>query len=297
MRRFVTTVLLAIAVLAVLCAAADANVTIRVSDSREFLEALGSDRVIEMAPGIYNLSEWDPILNNQPEQAPPYPKLGRDGAPKLANGVSWSEVFDGGELVLDGIKNLTIRGPWAADYDDSLGREGIVVDPRYAFVLKFVNCSDIVIEGLIAAHSEGGFCDGGVFGFENSSRITITGTQMFGSGTYGLELRDVSDMKVAESQIYECTYGIMTVRGGENISFERCTFATNREYTLVGVSGTKNMSFSNCGFFGNSGNMFGVQDTTISVSNTAFAANETEFPIQDSPNVSFSDCEFDEAVG
>ena len=68
--------------------------TITVSNAREFLEALGSNRIIEMDyTGDYNLSEWE-----------------FSDDLKLAEGVRWSGVFDGAELVLSGIKNLTING-------------------------------------------------------------------------------------------------------------------------------------------------------------------------------------------
>jgi len=262
--------------------------TIRVSNSLEFLEALGSDRILVIKPGKYNLSEWDPILNNQPEQKPRYPNLKTKDNPKLAGGVSWSgDPFDGGELVLTGIKNLTIRGMNAEEKSE------IIVDPRYAFVLKFVKCSNIVIDRLTAGHSEGGYCQGGVFGFTDSSQITIISTHMYGSGTYGLELSNVSDMKVSLSRIYECTYGIMVVEGGRNISFERCMFRNNEEFSLINVSGTRNISFANCEFINNRGDMFSVNGTTLSVSNSTFKNNRSETSIRNSFNVSFNNCVFD----
>ena len=245
--------------------------TITVSNAREFLEALGSNRIIEMDyTGDYNLSEWE-----------------FSDDLKLAEGVRWSGVFDGAELVLSGIENLTISGE---------GPEGanshIIVNPRYAFVMKFENCSDIVIEGPMVGHSEGGSCEGGVFSFTDSSRITISYTEMYGCGTEGLTLSNVSGMKVTHSNIYNCTYYIMTVTGGKNIAFEDCMFMHNQEFTLVNVSGTKNMSFSDCYFNDNQGKMFDVQNTTISVSNSSFNRNKTDSPIHGSNNVKFTDCEF-----
>jgi ankyrin repeat protein len=242
--------------------------TIKVSNAREFLEALGSDRIIEMAPGEFNLSMWDTVLNNMPEQAPPYPNLRKEGSPKLAPGVSWSDdPFDGGELVLRGIKNLTIDGGAGQG-----GAASIIIDPRYAFVLKFIDCSEIVIQNLEAGHSEGGYCAGGVFNFVNSQRITITGAGMYGCGTVGLELSNVSDMKVTNSRIYECTDGIMTVYGGKNIAFENCEFTNNQ------------------------GGLY-VQDTTISISNSAFKDNKSYEPIQETQNVEFVNCTFGEGEG
>jgi len=238
---------------------------------------LGSDRIVEMNySGDYNLSAWDPYLVN------------RKDMPKLANGVSWSEEFEGSELVLRGIKNLTIRCRRAGD-----AKAMILIDPRCLFVMKFENCSDIVMERLSAGHSEGGSCEGGVFSFTDSSRITLTNVVMFGCGTEGLALSNVSGMKVKDSVIHSCTYHIMTASGGENIAFEDCTFMNNREYTLVNVYGTRNMSFSKCRFNENWGQMFEVEDTTVSVSNSSFKGNKTGSPIRDSKNVKFTNCKFD----
>jgi hypothetical protein len=261
------------------CRAEAAGVrTIKVSDAREFLEALGSNRIIEMEYwGDYNLTEIN------------YRSL------TYQEGVGWSQVFDGEELVLSGVENLTIRGggPEGAKAD-------IIVDPRYAFVLKFENCKNIVIEDVRAGHSEAGTCGGGVFGFENSSHITITGSEMYGCGTEGLALWNVDSVRVADSVIYECTYHIMTVEGGQNISFENCFFRENREFDLVNVSDTKNMSFTNCTFSRNNChgtygyyNMFNVTGTTISVTDCIFVDNVTGEPIRDSANVIFSNCTFE----
>jgi len=249
--------------------------TIKVSNAYDFLEALGSNRVIEMESGEYNLSEWDPYLVG-------------GSTVILAEGVSWSEKYDGGELTLKGIKNLTIRGS-----GEGRGSE-IVVEPRYSFVMKFIECSDIVMEAFEAGHSKGGYCDGGVFGFENSSRITISYLGMYGCGTVGLELSNVSDMNVVNSRIFECTYHIMTVNGGKNITFRNCSFYDNQEFTLISVNGTGNMSFTNCKFNNNRGEMFAVRKTTVTVSNSTFSGN-SDPNIRHSNNVTFTDCAFNEA--
>jgi len=252
--------------------------TIKVSNARQFLEALGSDRIIEMSyRGDYNLSAWDPYLVNKKDM------------PKLARGVSWSEASDGGELVLRGIKNLKIdgSGPKAA-------AAKIVIDPRYSFVLRFENCDGIAMEGVTAGHSKGGDCEGGVFSFTGSSRITLANVSMYGCGTEGLALARVSEMQVTHSRIYDCNDAIMTADGGNDIAFASCVFEKNHGYTLVGVSGTRNMSFSNCAFEDNQGRrMFEVEDATISVSDSTFARNKADPSIQDSVNVKFTNCKFD----
>ena len=275
MKRFIVAFSLLALILTVLCVFSESSEaavqTISVSNAREFIEALGSNRVIEMDyTGDYNLSEWE-----------------FSDDLKLPAGVRWSGVFDGAELVVNGVKNLKISGG---------GPEGakayITVNPRYAFVLNFENCSDVVLEDISAEHSEGGYCAGGVFSFTDSSRITVANVRMSGCGTEGLTLSNVSGMKVTDSSIVDCTYFIMTVTGGENIAFDDCMFMDNREFTLVNVSGTRNISFSNCYFNDNQGQMFDVNGTNVSVSNSSFNRNRTGSPIQRSSNVKFTNCEF-----
>ncbi len=225
---------------------------ITVSNAQQFLEALGSDRIIEIAPGYYNLSE---VIGDDP-------------------------------LIIDGVQNLTIRGAGASGSKMT----EIVIDPPWNNVFNFFESSDIAIENLRAGHTGDSYCSGGVFYFENSQHIKITGTYMYGSGTEGIMLNNVSDVKVADSHIYECTEAIMSIyNGSRDISFERCRFYDNQGwYSLVYVSDAQNLSFENCQFLNNSGGkMFSVSDGDVSVKSSTFSGNETEEPIENSENVSF----------
>jgi Membrane protein involved in colicin uptake len=242
-----------------------------VSNIKEFVAALGSNRIIELKPGKYNLSER---IDNAFE--------GEDDSPA---GVSWS--YGDGALMLNGIRNLTIRGAESGKLPE------LTIDERYAYVLNFINCRNIVIDGISAGHSEGGYCTGGVFNFENSSGITINGTAMYGSGTEGLTLTNVFNMKVTNSRIYECTYHIMTVNGGKDITFENCVFDNNKEFLLVNVSRTRGMSFADCKFNNNQGNaMFNVVGTTVYVYKSTFSNNKVNDAVVHTNNVGFTGCIF-----
>ena len=259
--------------------------TVSVSNAQQFLEALGSNRVIEMEPGRYNLSEFDPFLINVYHSR--------------SKGIEWLKESDGGQLVLKGIENLTIRGAGATG--DKITE--IVVEPRYSFVMLFDECSDIVIENLKAGHTEGGYCSGGVFGFGNSSRISINGADMYGSGTEGLVLENVRSMNVTNSRIYECTYDIMTVKDSRYISFDKCEFRNNKEFSLVNVSETRNLSFTDCEFRKNRGSkmfdvvrgseVFDQEHFEVLVSRSVFSGNVVDESIENSANVSFADCVFE----
>jgi uncharacterized repeat protein (TIGR02543 family) len=245
--------------------------SISVSNTREFLEALGSNRIVELKAGRYNLSEYTPHTDNDVS---------------LSEGVSWSRgdagTLDG--IDFNNIHNLTIRGARS-------GVSEIVIDSRVHLVMRFFNSSNIAIENITAGHTEStDECRYGVLYFRESSQIAITGTKLYGSGFEGLEFIDASNVKVTNSQIYECTQLIMSISRGSNISFENCLFRDNAGYALIDE--TKNVTFKNCEFRNNEG-AFHVGRTTVTVSRTTFRNNGTREQIVNSPNVKFDNCVFE----
>jgi len=257
--------------------------TITVSTAREFRQALGSDRIIELKPGRYVISSYDSD------------ELDSEGNPsKLPAGVSsWRTD----ELIITGIKNLTIRGVGRSN-DGKLPE--IVIDPRVAYVLTFVNCSDIVIDGVAAGHTDGGECAGGVFYFKESSRITVNGAEMYGSGTDGINSEKSSDVKVTNSRIYQCSECIMRISGGGNVAFEKCTFDNNRGGTWSLVNGSIDaaapLKITDCVFKDNTGDaFFGVSGKAV-VTNSKFIGNNVKRINESAGYATFSNCAFDNAI-
>jgi hypothetical protein len=242
-----------------------------VSNAREFLEALGSNRVIEMKPGYYNLSNVDGYVN-------------------LQEGVEW----DGNSINVNDIGNLTIRGTSSGNKITE-----IVIESSYEFVMYFYDCHNIVIEDITAGHAaEPGTCGAGVFQFTRSSNISMTRVKMYGSGTEGLVLQSVNGMKVYDSQIYECSNDIMLIYGYDdegisgNISFEQCLFYDNGGG--VYVSKVKDVTFKDCKFRNNSAT-FQVNEAKVSVFRSSFSdyKNYTSQEIANTPDVKFYNCLFD----
>ena len=224
--------------------------TITVSTAAEFVAALGSNREILVKSGEYNLTN------------------ALDEAAKNEN-ISLEEVFDGVEYLLSNIRNLTIRGIGDAPSE-------LVIEPRYAFVLSFTGGSNISIENITAGHTDSGYCAGGVFSFARSYDIEIDNTHMYGCGTEGLRLNNVSGMTVTGSTIYECTYYIMTVENSRDIKFENCTFRDNEGYSMVNITGTNGLAFEGCKFERNVGEneFFSVRGSSeIKVIDSTFTDN------------------------
>ena len=198
---------------------------ITVSTAEELLLSLGSNRRILLKEGVYNLTSVEVGYIN-------------------ANAY-FAETPDGGELFLDGVHNLTLQG--AGD-----GRSEIIVEPRYANVINFRNCSNISIGNIKAGHTDEGMCSGGVFFFDNCTEIRIDDTDMYGCGTLGLILNKVTGVRVTGSTIYECTAGIMNIQSSSDILLKDCVFRDNTAYDLmIGVEHTSGLTFDSCSFLGN----------------------------------------------
>ncbi len=233
-------------------------VEVTVSTAEEFVNALGSNKKILLNEGIYNLSDVTQEYSSNPQ-------------------VYWQEVHDGNELSLYGVHNLTIQG--VGDNPSE-----IIIEPRYAYVLNFISCSGINISNIKAGHTEEGYCLGGVFAFSESSDIQIDNSHMYGCGTEGLRLEDVSNMSVRNSSIYECTYYIMSVNGCENILFDNTLFRDNGIFSLVNIRNTKGFSIENSEFKNNTARSTWGNDVMFSVSlsedvcikNTKFIDNDVE---------------------
>lgn len=229
---------------------------IRVHNEMEFLQSLGSNRKIVLEDGLkLNLSR-------AVENKSVCDKAGIVMVEEYADlseraGLFSEEVFDGRQLVLKGFSSLTIVGGAGCS---------IVVEPRYSFILRFVDCHDLTLDNLTLGHTDEGYCEGGVVGLEECSDVYINRCDMYGCGTYGIEALKCENVSVTASIIRDCSYGILQVRGCNGFSCENCDFYRNREFSLVSFnSGCSNISFFACRFSQNTGTLFDL-DTNIRMS-------------------------------
>ena len=127
----------------------------------------------------------------------------------------WEEVFDGVQLTIQDVNNLTIR----AEGDD-IKAHTISARPRYAHVLNFENCSAITVEGFTAGHTfEPASCAGGVIGFRGSQDILINNCGLYGCGVVGVWGEMSKNIQVSNSDIYECSWGGIYMVGCQNVTF------------------------------------------------------------------------------
>ncbi|HOV26333.1 MAG TPA: stalk domain-containing protein [Pseudobacteroides sp.] len=198
---------------------------VTVGTSEELVKEIGSNKKILLKPGIYNLSKIKQTYSEDKH-------------------VFWQKVLDGNELVVKDVFNLTIEG---------IGEEPsqILIEPRYAYVLSFINAENIKINNIKAGHTEEGTCSGGVYRFINSADIEINKSELYGCGTEGLNIEGVEKLTFADSKIYDCTYNIMTVKNCKDIKFINSSFVENREFDLINVDNSGNILFDKCSITNN----------------------------------------------
>ena len=218
---------------------------IRVYTAEQFLNALGSNRNVLVAKDTeINLS---PILNDQSRFRTRYKMWMPDASSGIEGGretVVSEEVFDGRQLTLVNMKQLIIEGE---------GNSRIVVEPRYAFCLNFVDCNQCTVSNLTIGHVEGGYCMGGVIGMKRGWRNVVIDCDLYGCGTYGLDLEGTNSFSLYSTNIHDCTYGIMQLRDCEAVHCTHCDFFNNREFTLIEGNRSVGTVFEDCRFFANWG--------------------------------------------
>ena len=153
---------------------------VEVSNTEELIANLVSNRKLVLNKGYYDILDFQENTSNAAKQ----------------------EVFDGTELIVSKVSDITVVG------DSSI----LLVSPRYATVINFHNCSNIKLIGLTFGHTpKKGSCAGAVLRFENCQNIQLDALDLFGCGTYGIELINCTNVRANGIKIYECTNGALNI--------------------------------------------------------------------------------------
>ena len=193
--------------------------TVHVSTADEFLAAIGNNTQIVIDADLIDFS------------------TASDYGKTSGSFYGWEEQFDGPELVIMDVKNLQIIGQ---GQDKTL----IQATPRYADVISFRNCEDLVVSGLTAGHLKEapGSCIGGVLNFEKCAQVNVENCGLFGCGIIGILARDCANMAVNYTEIYECSIMGAQLINCENTSFSYCSIH-DCESNSVFVDGKNNNIF------------------------------------------------------
>ncbi len=172
--------------------------------------------------------------------------------------VYTEEVSDGQEIIIRNISDFTLLGD----------QTKIITCPRYATVLTFENCENITLSNLTIGHTpHKGECAGAVLKFIECNNIALNNLELFGCGTYGLELHNTTNITMNGCHIYECTYGAMYLNSSDLImkntivsdcrNLAGCLFELESSYiNMVNILISENET-SNCIFSLENSNIYG----------------------------------------
>ena len=173
---------------------------VEVSTVDEFLAGIAPNTTIVLKPGTYDFST-----------ASGY------GGPSDSSYWFWEDNYDGPQLVIEDVQDLTIRGAGADQVT-------ISAVPRYANVIAFRLCTGITLENFTAGHTElPAFCAGNVLEFDSCTCVNISGCGLFGCGVLGIFAMNCKNITVTDTEIYDCTFGAVYLTSCRNVTFDRCT--------------------------------------------------------------------------
>ena len=196
--------------------------TVTVSNVVELVNNLQNNRKIIVKPGTYNFSL---VSTSQIKN------------PCVRNNY--------GAVDVNNINNLRIEAENGA-------KVLFCIDTAYDPVLTFTECQHISLDGITAGHNvEPGYCSGSVLSFNDVYGLDISKCGLFGSGTYGIEANDTYDINVSDTDIYECTYGLLDLRSIGSAHFTNCTMRDSGDMSMINIYGAYDVTFEGCTFSGN----------------------------------------------
>ncbi|MCR4959059.1 MAG: right-handed parallel beta-helix repeat-containing protein [Prevotella sp.] len=249
--------------------------TIDVTTARELILALQNDvhinvivnDVLRMTDAIDELVDEGKLKR--------YPEENND---HLRPGVYWAPEYDGNTLFIVGLNNITIE----ATHED---QGFLLATPRYADVLHFEKCKDIVIKNFTLGHEETGDCVGDVLVFNGSENIVVEDCHLFGCGVNGLSASGTSNIVVKNTEIYGCSDRGVDLYRSENVCFDHCKIFNNGCGMYVDPY-CSDILFAHCTLKDIKGQMF-ICYAPVSIRNSKIEHHHDDM----SENVDFANCD------
>ena len=120
--------------------------------------------------------------------------------------------------MITGATNLTISGE-GTDWPVTT----LTATPRYADVIAFRGCDNVTVSGLTLGHTDGSSeCSGAVLNFENCMGIAVDRCRLYGCGTMGINASYARDLKVTDTEIYDCSISGAVLYGVRGAAFRDC---------------------------------------------------------------------------
>ena len=178
----------------------------------ELLKAIAPHTEIVLTGRSYNLSE-----------ATGYGNFG-------GKHYRWEEVYDGFGLTIERVEDLCITA--------SRSGTEILCNPRYASVIRLLDCRGVTFEGVTIGHSDGeGTCTGSVLKCDGCADVLVKNCDLYGCGTYGLDLEKSNGVHALDSTIRDCSYGAVYAVSCTDVLLDGCSI-----YGIESFGGVINMT-------------------------------------------------------
>ena len=236
--------------------------TVTVSNMNELYNAIASNTHIVLKEGTYNISTL------------PLDERNNKSVNVMNNlDTGEEELYNGDTIMVNWVNNLILEGEEGAEVE-------ICTEDSYEAPLVFKNCSDITIKNLTLGHKvEPGYCSGAVLLLDNSGKINVSDCRLYGSGTYGIEACSTFNVNVEDTDIYECTYGLVNVSNGGYYNFKNCVMRDTSGYDIISFFSSWDIVFENCNIKNNTTGPYdnylvNAGDGTVTFVNCKFSGNE-----------------------
>lgn len=229
------------------------NKTVTVSTVDEFVTALENNTKIIFKGGVYNFQDISDKINRYGKNLD----------------ISMS---DNKKIVK--LKDLSYLGLAAEEG----AKVEICVESPYDPVVDFEYCNNVDINGITFGHRvEPGTCGGSVLRFLNSGSVVCEDCHLYGCGAYGVDATDCYNIRVVDTEIFECTYGITSLYNTYNVEFSGCNMHDNSKYAMIDLYNSGDITFDTCFFANNDSSEYDY---------TAFVNSNESY------NVAFRNCNF-----
>lgn len=244
--------------------------TVTVSNVQELKEALSNNTRILLKEGTYNLSD-------------------------LSHEDSYSD-----SLALNGMNNIALEA-------ESGKKVELVIEDDSTPVISIYYSKSIKLKGLTIGHDVPGNCSGSVIYSTDSDYLTVEDCHLYGCGTYGIEAETSNNVVVKNTEIYECTYGLLYLSGCYNVAIKNSVLRDSKDISMVEAVGTQHLLVENSKFKNNQSNYLSTHQMDapdvfiqakdgeqIIFRNCDFSNNI--YQILSEGDVTFENCTFDDQV-
>ena len=203
--------------------------TVNVSSIRELYEAIDNNTRIILEAGTYNISQL------------PFEQRFNDKINYAYNEETWEPGFyDRDTICVKYVNNLIIEAKEGANVK-------ICTEDGYEAPLSFESCNNVTLSGLTLGHEvEPGSCSGAVVLLDETRNITIEDCSLYGSGTYGIEANYSDYINVKNTEIYECTYGLVRFYSSGNATFRNCNMRDSSGFDMIDLQNVWSILFDDC---------------------------------------------------